>query len=193
MRSPIIAFSLIAAVGPAIVSAAPQGSPRLGGDAIAHPRNTEVQRFAKLPRDGLFGTDAVSEAASQGVPVSSLFSTFGGASDSAPSPDDNAAANANQTAADALAQQQKVAAQQQRLDEQQKQLENKEASLQPPEDVSKFDGNQDVSKFGENQAAPQAVPQAAAAAPVSEAAAHQEPQEPVFHAYNQRPAPTAAA
>ncbi|KAH9944540.1 uncharacterized protein BXZ73DRAFT_97025 [Epithele typhae] len=48
MRSPILAFSLLAAAGTAVVNAAPQ-APRLGGK-IATPRNTEVQQFAKFPR-----------------------------------------------------------------------------------------------------------------------------------------------
>ncbi|KAI8995461.1 hypothetical protein BD414DRAFT_479629 [Trametes punicea] len=57
MRSPIIAFSLFAAVSPTLISAAPQ-SPRLDNDGVTHPRNTELklpQRFA-VPR----GIDDVS-------------------------------------------------------------------------------------------------------------------------------------
>ena len=34
MRSPMLAFSLFAAAGPAIVAAAPQGSPNLGGTVV---------------------------------------------------------------------------------------------------------------------------------------------------------------
>lgn len=90
----MIAFSLLAAaVGPTLVSAAPQAAPRLGGtDAVAHPRNTEVERFARIPR-GLFGmadstptddydyssSDDFSDA--RGVPVSDVYSKlFGGLS-----------------------------------------------------------------------------------------------------------------
>ncbi|EIW64842.1 uncharacterized protein TRAVEDRAFT_42254 [Trametes versicolor FP-101664 SS1] len=53
MRSPIIAFSLFAAVGPSLVSAAPAPqSPRLGNDVMGHSRTTDLkfpQRFA-FPR-----------------------------------------------------------------------------------------------------------------------------------------------
>ncbi|RDX56053.1 hypothetical protein OH76DRAFT_1414524 [Lentinus brumalis] len=60
MRSPMLAFSLFAAVGPTIVTAAPS-SPKLGDESFTHARNADVnlpQRFAlpKAPR-GL--TDAV--------------------------------------------------------------------------------------------------------------------------------------
>ena len=63
----MLAFSLFAAAGPAIVAAAPQGSPNLGGTVVTHPRNTEVQRFARLPRaGGLFDTTMFASDAEGG-------------------------------------------------------------------------------------------------------------------------------
>ncbi|RPD81817.1 hypothetical protein L226DRAFT_518072 [Lentinus tigrinus ALCF2SS1-7] len=52
MRSPMLAFSLFAAIGPTIIAAAPS-SPKLGDDTFAHTKGTDVRlsqrQFPPLP------------------------------------------------------------------------------------------------------------------------------------------------
>ncbi len=84
MRSPMLAFSLFAAVGPTIVTAAPS-SPKLGDESFTHAKNADVnlpQRFAlpKAPR-GL--TDAVD------VPNGTGRSPLGRIAKAQPKPKDN--------------------------------------------------------------------------------------------------------
>ncbi|OJT12613.1 hypothetical protein TRAPUB_10854 [Trametes pubescens] len=72
MRSPIIAFSLFAAVSPSLVSAAPTPqSPRLGNDVMGHSMPTDLkypQRFA-FPRNDNPVSKLLGGVSAEGTPA----------------------------------------------------------------------------------------------------------------------------
>ena len=171
----MLAYSLFAAAGPAIVAAAPQGSPNLGGTVVTHPRNTEVQRFARLPRAGglfdtaMFASDAEGggdggDGGSGGDPASGVYSKLFGGLGAAKKADveNNPAANQTQAAA-ALAKQN---------------LPQEQGKVKPPKQVPDF-----PEKFSEEaDTAPVSPAVNAAGGPVPTA-----PTAPISEAYNQQP------